>query len=264
MTEQTDKTKEHPGPSAPDLCDTLLARMAVERANNPRETKRSALRQAFLSVFRDQLVGPGDRLPSESELAQRLSVSLGTVQSALGQLQDSGLIVRRRGDGTRVADADTMSPQIWHFRFRVAKTNRSLRITDTKVEILRTNETGSWSTHLGEGDHTLIRRRISGDGVKLGAEMYLPPDLFQIDDIELSELQGVNLRTYLEAQLGQRARLVTTQVSFVVLPLRQAAMFDMRPDSTAFKVEARTVLADGRPFYHQTIYAHADDVVLEF
>lgn len=249
---------------AAELCDVLLRRMESERAGNPRETKRSALRQAFLSVFRDQIVGPGDRLPPEAELAKRLSVSLGTVQSALGQLQDNGLIVRRRGDGTRVADAEMMSPLIWHFRFRVAATNLPLRITDTKLEILRTNETGSWSEHLGEGSSTVIRRRISGDGVRLGAEMYLRSDLIPIDEIEPSELQGVNLRMFLEARLGQRAKLLTTRVSVETLALRRAAIFDMRPDAVAIKIEARTALNDGTPLYHQTIFAHADEVLLEF
>ncbi|MXN20885.1 UTRA domain-containing protein, partial [Pseudooceanicola sp. GBMRC 2024] len=112
--------------------------------------------------------------------------------------------------------------------------------------------------------HTVIRRRLSGDGVSLGAEMYLRADLLHIDDIELSELEGVNLRTYLEAQLGQRAHLLTTRVSMEPLPLRQAAMFDMKPEATVFRIEARTALSDGSPFYQQAIFAHADDVLLEF
>ena len=41
-------------------------------------------------------------------------------------------------------------------------------------------------------------------------------------------------------------------------------MFEMRPDATVLKVEAQTALGDGTPFYHQNIYAHADEVLLEF
>lgn len=46
----------------------------------------------------------GDRLPSESELAQHYGVSRMTVRQALGQLEAEGLVVRRRGAGTFVSD----------------------------------------------------------------------------------------------------------------------------------------------------------------
>jgi DNA-binding GntR family transcriptional regulator len=249
---------------APPLCDVILLKVAEERTRNPRETKRSALRLALISMIRDRTIMPGDRLPPEAEMARRLSLSPGTVQSALGQLQDLGLIVRRRGDGTRVADAEPMGPNVWHFRFRIAATDRPLRVTSTKVEALRTNETGSWSSHLGKGPYTVIRRRIAGDGVNIGAEMYLPHGLLNIDGIELSELEGVNLRTHIEALLGRRAQQPTTEVGSTILSLRQAAMFDMTPASTVFRIQARTRLTDGSPFYYQDIYAPSDLLKLEF
>ncbi|MXN19849.1 UTRA domain-containing protein, partial [Pseudooceanicola sp. GBMRC 2024] len=112
--------------------------------------------------------------------------------------------------------------------------------------------------------HTVIRRRLSGDGVSLGAEMYLRADLLHIDDIELSELEGVNLRRYLEGVLGRQAQKPETRVSAAALSLRQAAMFDMTPDMPVLRIEASTRFQDGSPFYHQTIHAPAQQLILEF
>ena len=247
-----------------DLCEQIRLRLHDERARNPRETKRSALRLALMSAIGDGVFKPGDRLPPEAELAQRLQLAPGTVQSALGQLQDLGLIIRRRGDGTRVADAEPMGPSVWHFRFRVLSTQRPLRLTSARIEVLRSNETGPWTEHLGEGPYIVLRRRLSGDGIGIGAEMYLPGDLINIDTIELSELEGVNLRVHLEALLGQRAQRPSTQVAIKTLAPRQAALFEMTPEASVFHITARTYLNHGRPFYHQDIYAPGDQLTLEF
>lgn len=55
-----------------------------------------------------ELLRPGDRLPSERELAQRFRVSRVTVRQALSVLQAMGLIDSRVGDGT-FARADGQS-----------------------------------------------------------------------------------------------------------------------------------------------------------
>ena len=45
----------------------------------------------------------GDLLPSEAELCRALNVSRNTVRQAIGELEDEGLVVRKRGKGTFVA-----------------------------------------------------------------------------------------------------------------------------------------------------------------
>jgi GntR family transcriptional regulator len=57
---------------------------------------------------------PGESIPSEIELANRYSVSQGTVRKAIDELAAENLLVRRQGKGTFVA---THQEDNWQYRF---------------------------------------------------------------------------------------------------------------------------------------------------
>ncbi|WP_425388445.1 FadR/GntR family transcriptional regulator [Domibacillus robiginosus] len=54
-------------------------------------------------IKRDRL-GPGDKIPSERELSDRLSIGRSSVREALRALELLGLIETRRGEGTFLRD----------------------------------------------------------------------------------------------------------------------------------------------------------------
>lgn len=55
-------------------------------------------------MIREQNILPGDRIPSERELAEKLAVGRSTIREALRSLELLGLIETRRGEGTFLAD----------------------------------------------------------------------------------------------------------------------------------------------------------------
>lgn len=55
-------------------------------------------------MIREQNIRPGDRIPSERELAEQLAVGRSTIREALRSLELLGLIETRRGEGTFLAD----------------------------------------------------------------------------------------------------------------------------------------------------------------
>jgi DNA-binding FadR family transcriptional regulator len=57
-------------------------------------------------LIEEQKLEPGDRLPSERELAAALSVSRASVRQAIAVLSSQGILVMRQGDGTFVADPE--------------------------------------------------------------------------------------------------------------------------------------------------------------
>jgi len=61
------------------------------------------LRSALAAVVDAGVIGTGDSLPSEREMAEKLDVSRSTVRQVLKDLSRQGLLITRRGAGTVVA-----------------------------------------------------------------------------------------------------------------------------------------------------------------
>lgn len=64
------------------------------------------IKRAVTELIRSGTWKPGDRLPSEAELSASLSTARMTVNRALRELTEDGLLVRRRRAGTFVAQPD--------------------------------------------------------------------------------------------------------------------------------------------------------------
>ena len=67
------------------------------------------LAQLLRKLIRTGQLGPGARVPSEPELADEHGVSRDTAQRALTMLAEEGLITRRRGVGSTVADTQVLA-----------------------------------------------------------------------------------------------------------------------------------------------------------
>lgn len=72
---------------------------------------------------------PGDRLPTEPELAERFGVAISTVRAGVGELTAAGVLNRRQGKGTFVARHD---PRTQHFRFSNIYDSRQRKISSTR------------------------------------------------------------------------------------------------------------------------------------
>ena len=69
----------------------------------PEKLSHSVVRQIEELILRG-ILRPGERLPSERELADKLGVSRPSLREAIGELAEAGLLVSRAGSGVFVAE----------------------------------------------------------------------------------------------------------------------------------------------------------------
>ena len=90
--------------------DSLIARY---HAATPELPKHARLRAAIMAAVKAGELTVGAKIPGERELSERLGVSLGTTQKALGRLVDEGFLVRRQGHGTFVGSVRRPVARSW-------------------------------------------------------------------------------------------------------------------------------------------------------
>ena len=73
------------------------------RPVTPEKLATAVVRQIEELILRG-ILRPGERLPPERDLAERLAVSRPSLREALAHLQEAGLLTTRRGAGVYVAD----------------------------------------------------------------------------------------------------------------------------------------------------------------
>lgn len=242
-------------------------RTYMDEASKPGRTKRTAARLALSAAMHDGLLKPGDPLPPEVELTKILGVSLGTVQAALRQLQETGVIVRRRGDGSRVASTEPLHTSIWHFRFVRLRDGTPLHQVAEYIAIETIKETGMWSAFLGDKPAYLriSRRYAARDCAPFGAEMYLDPQLVPgLATVDPDEFKMVNIRTQLEARYGIVVRGTRQLVQLAKLGDTTAKRLGLKPRQQVFEIHASTFGPAQHPIYFQRIFVPASDYALDF
>lgn len=114
---------------------------------------------------------PGQRLPSEQELAFELQVSRNTIREVLEELRTAGLVLRRWGTGTFVNPAatllETSLAELSPIPERVRREGRECEVVDVELETVPASESVAVDLQLAPGAqvHTLSRVYVV-DGVR--------------------------------------------------------------------------------------------------
>lgn len=133
---------------------------------------------------------PGMKIPSENEMAREFDLSVGTIKKALGVLVNEGVLFRRQGQGTFIAQPDFSRSFIRFFRYGMTggKPSEVPGSRILKFEIVRADTEVADILKLGpeEKVYRIKRVRTLLDKPFAVEELYLPYDKFQgIDKIAL-------------------------------------------------------------------------------
>lgn len=106
----------------------------------------------------------GEKLPSESELSEELSVSRASVRSALATLASAGLIARKQGDGTYVTAGrpglTSMASSVWEFTHLIGITGKACSIQGLEVVQRKPKEIEVSYLKLDEDDEVVSIKRL--------------------------------------------------------------------------------------------------------
>lgn len=184
--------------TTPELIDDQREGQMAEA--RPR-MKHQRISEQLLSEIETGRWRPGDRIPSEDQLAAEMSASLGTVRRALRSLAEIGVVERRHGSGTFVSGARAPNRHLRHFRFMAEGDSRLLPVFFNVLDVEVTEESGPWAGFLQDpmDRFVRIRRIVSINGeFDLFSEVYLPERRFgDIARMSIAALNGVSIREML-------------------------------------------------------------------
>ena len=229
----------------------------------PREgdqPKHEKLCQAFTASILDGFWGARARLPTEVELTSVTPCSLGTVQRALRRLVQDGLIERRRGSGTIVADLKRIVERPWHMRFfdDANPSEQPLPIYTRALGRRVISKKGPWSRAINQNNQKAVRiDRIFSINrcLDIYSVFYAVSGRFpELTQLPLSALEGVDLKSMLAKHHVLPVHKVKQSMR-IELPhgvVIEALGLKRNQPTTVLNVIAFSL--NGEPVYYQDFY----------
>jgi DNA-binding GntR family transcriptional regulator len=199
----------------------------------------------------------GDKLPTEEQLAELTPFSLGTVQRALKNLVDQGIVVRQHGMGSFVAQNDLLLEDPWHCRFLDDDGETLLPVFSKVLE--RADETGRgpWSEYFPKAKRIVrIDRAISvNDEFTVFARFFLDSaKLTKLANAALQDLNGLNFKTLIAQELHVPITRITHDVRMETMEAAPAQRIGVQPGTIGLVMRAAAFMGDAACIYYQEIY----------
>ena len=236
-----------------DLRLSAVAKRFEKLAQTP-GPKAGKLCEAILSTVEAGYWRPGDRLPSEQDLARIFPISLGTIQSALRQLAQQGVLVRRRGDGSRFVDVSDTGKTDWHVRFLADDHKTLLPIEFDALTIEEIADPGGWSDFLGPAPgYVRITRVLSvGDEFKVFNQFYLDGRRFRpLIDLTPSKLNNLTLRHVLHDRFNAPTLGTSQNIRFAEINDPTATLIGVPQGTTGIAIEVFAYSYRDEPISYQ-------------
>ncbi|HET7730700.1 MAG TPA: GntR family transcriptional regulator [Usitatibacter sp.] len=208
---------------------------------------------------------PGDRLPSETELAREYRTTRVTVRHALALLAYEGLIERRTGRGTFVADpGSVVSPidtlKVHSFEQQVAQRGKRVSYSDARFQLVPAPFEVAQRLALGKAArlYRLDRlRRI--DGRIVGVEVrYLPRELGE--KVTPAMLEGQSAHEFIGAILGRAIPAIEVTLTAINATRPLAARIGVKPGAAllvrenVFRDASGKVVQYGKSYFRGDIH----------
>ena len=227
--------------------------------DDPSSTSRLEAQPLYVkarNIMVDRLISgqwrPGQVLPSEFAIAAELGVSQGTVRKALDDMTAEGLVVRKQGRGTFVAEAEDKSILFRFYRLTPnhdQKSPASQTFPESRYLSKSQNKASAKEQEIFDiGSTDMVwrfeRLRSNEDGPILWEQLVLParhfPDFTQ--DIQLPN----NVYQLYSTRYNIIVAKVNEQLRAVSAPDSVADLLELPRQSPVLEIDRRAVALDDR------------------
>ena len=212
-------------------------------------SRKQPLYDQLVDLLREKIeneLEPGALLPSERELSERYGLSRTTVRLALKELETLGLISRKHGKGTFVADfsheaADPMGAYSFTEQMRgLGKVPRT-EIREFEVTEATKSVAERMGLRLGERVFRMKRLRLADDAPMMVERTYLPAAEFV--SLTLEDVSRKSLYDIMEQDYREKIRAVEEEFSASVASSSDAAMLGISEGAPVLRL-VRTAVND--------------------
>lgn len=247
----------------PTALETIKTRLARVSETSTTRIKHRLLAETILELLQEGSLQAGDPLPTEAALAQALPFSLGTIQKALRNLSELGVVNRKSRTGTVIAEKTEEIFDLWQFRFVNDATDTLLPVYSKVMGMEKIQTKGRWSDFLGaEDSYVRITREIDVDHrFKLLNYFYLSDRQFgSILNFAEADFEGVHLHAVIRQKFGIGTVRTNNRVACAAFPDPVSLRLDLPSAARGIICDILGFAASDRPLFFQQVYvpAHAD------
>jgi GntR family transcriptional regulator len=230
--------------------EDMIADAFLQNARRARLPKYLCLHQAITDSVERGDLSPGEQLPPEDKLAQKLGLSIGTVRKAMQTLSDDGLLTRMQGTGTFIADPSVEMNDVWHFCFLNDDGVSFLPLKAHALKVKRTKVDGPWRSFLPKPSSFVMVQRL----IDVAGEFSLLSDRFaELEALPQSEFNRIVLRNVLFEHFGIRTQQAPQHLRCDKLNARDAGLINAEPESPGMILETFGKDSHNISIYYQRV-----------
>ncbi|CAG9619945.1 GntR family transcriptional regulator [Sutcliffiella rhizosphaerae] len=194
------------------------------------------------------ILKPGDSIPSEREYAESYEISRMTVRQAINSLVNEGLLYRRKGSGTYVAEKKIEQPLQGLTSFTEDMIKRGLTPTSHLIhlKIVQANSFVAGELHISEADPVYEIKRIRlADGEPMALETnYISAHL--VNGLT-KEVVSASIYAYMEQELGLLIAHAHQSIESVKASAEDENFLKIKRGHPMLYIQRNTYLQDGTP-----------------
>lgn len=195
----------------------------------------------------------GSRLPTEPELSEHFGVSRSVIRQALRRLEEGGLVARRRGVGSFVAEEETPTWQLQgsegFFEDEVKRLGREVVSKVLRAEVVPLPHWAARLLQLDEGSPGVVLERLRYvDNVLTVYDLNYLPERFADAVTSLQGAPHGSLYETLRRAHGMTVFTGRRRIGAIVAGAELAQMLEVDEQAALLLVEAVDLDAAERPF----------------